>query len=84
MQQNLYPYDYRLSYYPGDSRFFFGAPFLGGLAGGLLGGAIVGAFARPYYPPYGYGGYGAFPGYGTGFGYPGTGFGYQGGPGYGF
>lgn len=82
MQPNLYPYDYRSSYYPGESRFFFGAPFLGGLAGGLLGGAIVGAFARPFYPPpYAYG---AFPGYGAGAGYPGPGFGYPGGPGYGF
>lgn len=57
-----------------NERFFFGAPFLGGLAGGLLGGLAGAAiFApRPFYPaapfpPYGIGPYG----YGGGFGFPG-------------
>lgn len=51
-----------------DQRFFFGAPFVGGLLGGLAGGLIGGAFFRPrpypFYPapfyPYGYG-YGGGP-----------------------
>lgn len=52
-----------------DERFFFGAPFFGGLLGGLAGGLVGGAFyprPRPFpfyyppyfYPPYGYGYYG--------------------------
>lgn len=45
-----------------DSRFFFGAPLLGGFLGGLLGGGLVSGFARPrpvypVYPPT----YGPFP-----------------------
>lgn len=64
--------------YPND-RFFFGAPFVGGLLGGLVGSAIFRPRPPYYYPPYGggfapygygspYGGYGNF--YGGG-GYPG-------------
>ncbi|CAM3777456.1 hypothetical protein [Mesobacillus zeae] len=41
--RNLYPG------YRGDSRFFFGGPFLGGLLGGLVGSAIFAP--RPFYPP---------------------------------
>ncbi len=52
-----------MNYYRGpqprpDSRFFFGAPLLGGFVGGLIGGGLGATFARPrrpYYPyPYPY------------------------------
>ncbi|MED3726890.1 hypothetical protein [Priestia filamentosa] len=43
-----------------DERFFFGAPFLGGLAGGLLGGLTIGAIGGAYRPPF----YGPRPFYG--------------------
>lgn len=67
-----------MHYYRGpaaqNQRFFFGAPFVGGLLGGLAGGLIGGAFyprPRPFpvypvpYPPYvfGYGYYGYPPFY---------------------
>jgi hypothetical protein len=53
--------------YP-DGRFFFGAPFVGGLLGGLVGSAIF--RPRPFYgyPPYPYGGYPYGYGYGYGYG----------------
>ncbi|HYK72573.1 MAG TPA: hypothetical protein VEV44_05505 [Pseudoneobacillus sp.] len=54
--------------YANESRFFFGAPFLGGVLGGLLGGALLYPFyARPYpfYPPYPF-----FPGYAPFYGSP--------------
>jgi hypothetical protein len=52
--------------YPGG-RFFFGAPFVGGLLGGLVGSAIFRP-RPPFYPYYPYGGYPY--GYGYGYGYP--------------
>lgn len=38
----------------GGDRFFFAAPFVGGLLGGFAGGLLGGAFyrPRPYYPAY--------------------------------
>ncbi|MBP2240471.1 hypothetical protein J2Z40_001026 [Cytobacillus eiseniae] len=70
-------YNMRRSPYPGDSRFFFAGPLVGGLFGGLIGGFAGAAIARPrpfYGPPrpfYGPGPfYGPFPPYGYGFGYP--------------
>ncbi|GLB59664.1 hypothetical protein [Cytobacillus sp. NCCP-133] len=65
---------YRSPYRNGGERFFFGAPFIGGLVGGFLGGGLGAAlFApRPFYGPprpfYGppapfYGPYSGYPGY---------------------
>ncbi len=61
------------NFYPGfrgDSRFIWGAPFLGGLLGGLVGGALIGPrpFIQPYpvyppFPPYPVYPYGGFPYY---------------------
>ncbi|GIN88980.1 hypothetical protein [Siminovitchia terrae] len=65
-----------------ESRFFFGAPLLGGFIGGLIGGGIGAGIGsaifrpRPFYPygPVPYGGapfgYGAPYGYGAPFGSP--------------
>ncbi|AGX06010.1 MULTISPECIES: hypothetical protein [Bacillaceae] len=57
---------YRAPYYAGGgSRFFFGAPFVGGLLGGLVGSALFFPRPRPYfYPPPFYG-----PPYGGGYPY---------------
>ncbi|MFE8702375.1 hypothetical protein ACFYKX_17395 [Cytobacillus sp. FJAT-54145] len=59
--------------HPGNQRFFFGGPFIGGLLGGVAGG-LLGAAAfyprpRPFpvYGPYGYGGFGPGP-FGPGYG----------------
>lgn len=67
---------YRAPHHPGNQRFFFGGPFIGGFLGGVAGGLLGAAFyprPRPFpvYGPYGYGGFGpgAFgPGYGPGYG----------------
>jgi len=40
---------YRMTNHRGG-RFFFGAPFIGGLLGGLVGSALF--YPRPYYRPY--------------------------------
>jgi len=66
-------YHVRGPQYHQNSRFFFGAPFLGGLLGGVAGGLLGGALLAPRpgfyggFPPYAYGG---FPGYGYGYGAP--------------
>ncbi|WP_026584021.1 hypothetical protein [Bacillus sp. J33] len=68
---------YRSPYINGGERFFFGAPFIGGLVGGFIGGGLGAAlFARPYFygPPRPfYGPYGGYPGYGPYGGSPGYG-----------
>ncbi len=51
----------------GGGRYFFGGPFIGGLAGGLVGSALFRPRPYPYYG--GYGGYGYPPYYGGGY-YP--------------
>jgi hypothetical protein len=72
------PYLLRNSPYPGPGgRFFFGAPFVGGLLGGFIGSAIFRPRPYPYYP------YGAYPPYGyPSAGYPPGGYPPYGGGGY--
>ncbi|WP_102274012.1 hypothetical protein [Cytobacillus massiliigabonensis] len=73
-------YNIRRGPHPGDTRFFFAGPLVGGLFGGLIGGFAGAAIARPrpFYGPVPYYGpppiYGPYPGpvpYGYGgFGNP--------------